>query len=395
MATDFANDPVSTATTTTAGQMSAADKAKTDAAALASFQALDAGIAKLALIDLSNLLLGGAAASANASLAILASKTIASAAGAVWDGIKFAASTATITGATGITTATGFNFATIQAPTISGDTAGLIIDTAATLAITGSPIAGNANTTIMAPWSLIVLAGETRFAGQYLSLGNGAYVWGVGGSPTTGNKVGMFRSWSSSQFFCYYDTSTGNTRLDAIYVGAALQFDIGGATQAAVSNAGNLLAGVTIASDAGALLSSKVRVDASKTIASAAGAVWDGIKLAASTASITGATAITTATGFNFHAIQTPTIVGDTATCAVSLAATVYIGGAPIASTNVTIAKTYSLWIDSGMPRIDSASANGSVAVVLGAIGPAGASTTVQEWLTIDINGTTRYIPCF
>ena len=37
MATDFANDPVSTATTTTAGQMSAADKAKTDAAALADF----------------------------------------------------------------------------------------------------------------------------------------------------------------------------------------------------------------------------------------------------------------------------------------------------------------------------------------------------------------------
>jgi len=41
-------------------------------------------------------------------------------------------------------------------------------------------------------------------------------------------------------------------------------------------------------------------------------------------------------------------------------------------------------------------SANGGVATVLGSIGPAGASTTVQTWLTIkDSGGNTRYIPCF
>ena len=41
-------------------------------------------------------------------------------------------------------------------------------------------------------------------------------------------------------------------------------------------------------------------------------------------------------------------------------------------------------------------SANASTATVLTSVGPAGASTTVQEWLTIqNASGTTRYIPCF
>jgi hypothetical protein len=41
-------------------------------------------------------------------------------------------------------------------------------------------------------------------------------------------------------------------------------------------------------------------------------------------------------------------------------------------------------------------SANGSVATTLGSVGPTGAQTTVQEWLTFqDAAGTTRYVPCF
>lgn len=43
-----------------------------------------------------------------------------------------------------------------------------------------------------------------------------------------------------------------------------------------------------------------------------------------------------------------------------------------------------------------SFSANAAVATVLGSVGPTGAQTTVQKWLTIkDDGGTTRYIPCF
>jgi hypothetical protein len=41
-------------------------------------------------------------------------------------------------------------------------------------------------------------------------------------------------------------------------------------------------------------------------------------------------------------------------------------------------------------------SANSSTATTLGSLGPAGAHTTVQTWLTIiDSTGTTRYLPCW
>lgn len=79
----------------------------------------------------------------------------------------------------------------------------------------------------------------------------------------------------------------------------------------------------------------------------------------------------------------------------VTTATTVYISGAPIAGANATLTKTHPLWIDDGVPRIDSTTANGAVATVLGSVGPVGSNTTVQEWLTIDIGGNTRYIPCF
>lgn len=43
-----------------------------------------------------------------------------------------------------------------------------------------------------------------------------------------------------------------------------------------------------------------------------------------------------------------------------------------------------------------SFSANGSVATVLGSLGPVGSHTAVQNWLTFqDSGGVTRYVPCF
>lgn len=38
---------------------------------------------------------------------------------------------------------------------------------------------------------------------------------------------------------------------------------------------------------------------------------------------------------------------------------------------------------------------NGTVATVLGSVGPAGSNVAVQKWLQIDDSGTPRYIPCF
>lgn len=76
-------------------------------------------------------------------------------------------------------------------------------------------------------------------------------------------------------------------------------------------------------------------------------------------------------------------------------AATFYIQGAPVAGTNATITNSYSMWIKAGLPRIDSTTANGVVATTFTSLGPAGANLTIQEWLTISINGTTRFIPCW
>ena len=71
-------------------------------------------------------------------------------------------------------------------------------------------------------------------------------------------------------------------------------------------------------------------------------------------------------------------------------AATLLIDAAPTGATN-----NYALWVDAGAVRLDATTANGTVATAMSALGPTGSNTTIQEWLTININGTVRYIPCF
>lgn len=139
-----------------------------------------------------------------------------------------------------------------------------------------------------------------------------------------------------------------------------------------------------------------VRFQSSITKASASGLTWDGIDNQAGNLVLTGATSITTATGVNSVVVRQSNITAASA-LTISFASSLYVAGPPIAggAGPVTITKNYSFWIDSGLPRIDSTSANGSVATVLGSLGPTGSNTTVQEWLTMDINGTTRFIPCF
>lgn len=48
-----------------------------------------------------------------------------------------------------------------------------------------------------------------------------------------------------------------------------------------------------------------------------------------------------------------------------------------------------------GTINTNQTTANGTVATAMSNLGPAAAHTTIQEWLTIKINGTTRFIPCF
>lgn len=118
------------------------------------------------------------------------------------------------------------------------------------------------------------------------------------------------------------------------------------------------------------------------------------INVPAHTVTVTGTTQVTAAGSFSQIAIDTLTIT-DASAVTIDAVAGLYIAAAPVAAGSVTLTKSYSMWIDAGLPRIDSVTANNTVATVLTAVGPTGANTTVQEWLTIDINGTTRFIPCW
>lgn len=93
-------------------------------------------------------------------LSHFASVTVASAAGATWDGL-YEAGSLTLSGSTNITNATGVNRATFEAPTISAAQA-LTVTNAATVAIVGPPTGiGAGPATITNAYSLWVQSGRT------------------------------------------------------------------------------------------------------------------------------------------------------------------------------------------------------------------------------------------
>ena len=106
--------------------------------------------------------------SASSILIATPTATVVSAAGAIWNGISVPATTATISGSTGITTATGFNLATIAGPVLSG--AGLAVTNAATLALLGPPTV-TGGMTLTHPYSLWSQSGANRFDGDSIHVG--------------------------------------------------------------------------------------------------------------------------------------------------------------------------------------------------------------------------------
>ena len=121
----------------------------------------------------------GNAVSGAEILSVLGSGSIASGASAVWDSVHAEAATATITGSTGITTATGFNFLTLERPTLSAASA-LTVDNSATLYISNSPTgAGAGPATITNAYSIWVDAGAVRLDDQVQ--------WGAGVAVTAAN----------------------------------------------------------------------------------------------------------------------------------------------------------------------------------------------------------------
>lgn len=114
------------------------------------------------------------------------------------------------------------------------------------------------------------------------------------------------------------------------------------------------------------------------------------------TATVSQGNQTATTTNATVMSLGIQTYTSTTNTRTITNAHTLYIEGAPVASTNVTFTNTaYALFVDAGPIRLDATTANGTTATVLGSVGPAGANTTVQEWLTITIGTNVRYIPCF
>jgi hypothetical protein len=84
-----------------------------------------------------------------------------------------------------------------------------------------------------------------------------------------------------------------------------------------------------------------------RTVASASGAVLDDLNIAATTATVTGSTAITNTKGFNKASIYKSTIT-DASAVTITNAATLYIEGAPTAAGSATITNPFALWVNGG-----------------------------------------------
>lgn len=106
-------------------------------------------------------------------------------------------------------------------------------------------------------------------------------------------------------------------------------------------------------------LTAPITFDVTRTVASAAGAVLDDLKVAADTTTVTGTTQITTTAGFNKVGIYKPTIT-DASAVTIDNAATVYIDNAPLAAGSATITSPWALRTGAGQVSFNSANEQGA-----------------------------------
>ncbi len=313
--------------------------------------------------------------------------TIASATAAALDDLKVAAATTTITGNTG-SPITLLAKAGLYRPTLTDSSAVTVTD-AATLYLDNSPLAAG-SVTISNAWSLLVGAGATKLQATTI---NAAITYGgvtltnavtgtgkmvldtaptlttsvtvpkvIGGSGTTGTQLTL-------------QTTSGNGTTDELDIVGG---NAGGTTFATFTAAFGLYVPIT-----GGGLALK------NSAGSAYGAVTSG-----GTGHYTVLTAPSGA--IFFQARDTDNGASD--------ANFGYLNNDTLQITNrannANFAKVNSsgLTLQAGQLILSAAanfSANGSVATVLGSIGPVGSHTTVQKWLTITDGSTTLYIPAF
>lgn len=191
---------------------------------------------------------------------------------------------------------------------------------------------------------------------------------------------------------CFLDA--GNAALFALGTtsGGPLVFYSNGVEAArftAQSNVtGNFLLGTTTDGSQSAAI---LRVLASKALTSSVSAVWNGVDIMAATLTVTGATDISSGRLCLVNIAQ-PTITWDDPEAEIAASATVYIQNSPV-STNTLAGRLYSLWIDGGVPRIDSSVASAAGLVALGLVGPTGVSGAPTRWLVLDAEGVEYAIP--
>jgi len=306
-----------------------------------------------------NLLLGGAAASAQATLAILGTKTIAvPAAGSAWNALDFQASTLTL--AAGGAAPNELAAVRFAAPVITaGAGSAYVVPVAATMIIDGPPVAGaggGATPTLTSPLSLFIKTGP-------VAIGDGSFLTGWVGANTAaaifaptkflyvdsnvGGEWGLKfrgidnegRAWEDIFQFTGNGT-TGEIKCGPAKVSYFLTLYGGAAEAARITKTQNLLIGTT--TDAAA---SRLNVVATKFVASAAGAVWDGVKFAASTLILTGT--VTPVTALSLFTIEAPTITSASA-ITVAKAATMTIAGPPAQAGSTTITAAASLKVLAG-----------------------------------------------
>jgi len=200
--------------------------------------------------------------------------------------------------------------------TTSGNSGNIVIDTGTAAGTTGT-----------------ITLGATTQSG--LTLGRSGALTTIAGSSILLNSA----TWQR--------TAVGTTNLDLV--------DGSNTTLSLInSGAGNLNltvdGGVTVS--AGLSVTETSTFTPTTTLTSVAGLTWNGVNIPATTATLTGTTAITTATGFNLFNLSAPTITNGSAVT-VTNAATAYISGAPIQAGSATITNPYALWVDSGNSRFD------------------------------------------
>ena len=247
-----------------------------------------------------------------------ASITVASAAGATWDGLYLAGSL-TLSGNTNITNATGVNRTTFEAPTISAALA-LTITNSATVTIIGPPTGvGAGPAAITNAYSLWVQAGTSRFAGL---------IQGTLGLTITGAAVSLN---ASSNFDVNIATGTttgavsiGNSAVGIVTVAnkantaATMLITDGTANYYALDTRTGVTAVLAHTFDA-----------ANPTFASAAGSAFSLVNFAAVTLTLTGGTGVTALDGLGLL-LSAPTVTSASATT-ITDASTLFIT-APIAA---------------------------------------------------------------